>query len=73
MDRRHALGAFGAVSLSGLLAACGSEEAANSGKVTTSTGETSTMETKTTTSKATAELFDESASCRVTAELTEGP
>ena len=71
IDRRQALGAFGAVSLGGLLAACG-DDGAGSASVTTS-GATSTVQAKSTTSKATAALFDESASCELTTELTEGP
>ena len=75
MDRRQALGAFGAVSLSGLLAACGGDDSQTTGSVTTSTGETSTVETKTAPSatKLTAEQFDSSATCQVATELTEGP
>lgn len=73
INRRQALGAFGAVSLGGLLAACGDDDGGTGSAVTTGRGETSTVETKTTTSAATAELFDESASCELTAELTEGP
>lgn len=72
LDRRQALGALGAVSLGGLLTACG-DGAGESAQVTTATGATSTVETKTTTSKATAELFDRSASCQLAPELTEGP
>jgi protocatechuate 3,4-dioxygenase beta subunit len=72
LNRRQALGTFGAVSLGGLLAACGGDDG-SSGSVTTTEGTTSTVETKTTTSKATAELFDESASCQVSTALTEGP
>jgi len=71
LDRRQALGVLGTVSLGGLLAACG-DDGSTSGSVTTTEGETSTVETKT-SSKATAELFDDSASCKVTTELTEGP
>jgi len=49
MDRRQALGAIGAVSLGGLLAACGDDDD-TSGSVRTSTGKKSTVETKTTPS-----------------------
>ena len=73
LNRRQALGAFGAVSLGGLLAACGGEDGATSRSVVTTEGETSTVKAKTSTSKATAELFDESASCELTPELTAGP
>jgi protocatechuate 3,4-dioxygenase beta subunit len=74
ISRRHALGAIGAVSLSGLLAACGDDES-TSGSVTTSTGETTSVETKTSppaTSDAVAE-FDSATTCTVATELTEGP
>jgi protocatechuate 3,4-dioxygenase beta subunit len=76
LSRRQALGALGAVSLSGLLAACGSDED-TAGAVTTTNGSTATVETKTSTttasSKLTAEQFDSAATCDVAAELTEGP
>jgi protocatechuate 3,4-dioxygenase beta subunit len=70
IDRREALATFGAVSLSGLLAACGDDDG---GSVTTGEGTTSTVETKASTSSSLARLFDESASCSVTPEETEGP
>jgi protocatechuate 3,4-dioxygenase beta subunit len=72
MDRRQALGALGVVSLGGLLAACG-EDDETSGSVRTSTGRTSTVETKATPSSGAAAEFDSSATCRVATELTEGP
>ena len=74
LNRRQALGALGAVSLSGLLAACGGDDE-STGEVTTSTGETSTVETKTTPSAASgsAAEFDSAATCQVATELTEGP
>jgi protocatechuate 3,4-dioxygenase beta subunit len=71
IDRREALATFGVVSLSGLLAACGDDGGGSS--VTTSEGTTSTVETKTSTSSSLTKLFDESASCSVTPEETEGP
>ena len=73
ISRRKALGTFGAVSLGGLLAACGGDDEPSTSSVTTTEGTTTTVAPKTSTSKATAELFDESASCSVTTELTEGP
>lgn len=83
MDRRQALGAFGAVSLTGLLAACGDETttgttagpstATATETVTTTDGATATVAPKTTTSEVTAELFDASAACQLTTEQTEGP
>jgi protocatechuate 3,4-dioxygenase beta subunit len=72
IDRRQALGALGAVSLSGLLAACGSDDQ-ETGTVTTTEGGSSTVQKKSSTTGATAELFDESATCELTTELTEGP
>jgi protocatechuate 3,4-dioxygenase beta subunit len=73
ISRRKALGTFGAVSLGGLLAACGGDDEPSTSSATTTEGATTTVAPKTTTSKATAELFDESASCAVSTELTEGP
>ncbi len=75
-DRRQALGALGTISLGSLLAACGGDDAPSSPATTpvaTTGGATATVEPKTTTSAATAALFDESASCAVTPEQTEGP
>jgi len=81
LNRRQALGALGAVSLSGLLAACGSDED-TAGSVTTTNGSTAngstaTVETKTSTTtsspRLTAEQFDSAATCEVATELTEGP
>jgi protocatechuate 3,4-dioxygenase beta subunit len=69
--RRQSLAAIGAVTAGGLLAACGGDDNPTAG-VTTTTGETTSVQTKT-TSTATAALFDKSESCQVTAELTEGP
>jgi hypothetical protein len=73
IDRRQALGALGAVSLGGLLSACGDDGAGGSASVTTAGGDTSTVQAKTATSKVSAELFDESAACELAPELTEGP
>ena len=71
LDRRQALTAFGTVSLGGLLAACAGDDEPT-GAVTTTEGAETSVQTKT-TGKATAELFDQSAACQVSAELTEGP
>ena len=71
LDRRQALTAFGAVSLGGLLAACAGDDEPT-GAVTTTEGAETSVQTKT-TGKATTELFDQSAACQVSAELTEGP
>ena len=73
IDRRQALGAIGTVSLGGLLAACGGDSGAGSASVATTAGETTTVEPKTTTSEATGALFEDSASCALTVEQTEGP
>jgi protocatechuate 3,4-dioxygenase beta subunit len=70
-DRRRALSAFGTVSLGTLLAACG--EDGKSTSVPTTEGATATVEPQTSSSGATAELFDNAGSCRVTTEQTEGP
>jgi protocatechuate 3,4-dioxygenase beta subunit len=72
LDRRQALAALGTVSLGGLLAACGGGDG-EPASVTTSAGDTATVEPTSTPSAATAELFDSAATCAVTAELTEGP
>jgi protocatechuate 3,4-dioxygenase beta subunit len=72
MDRRRALSALGAVSLGGLLAACG-DDGDEPRAVRTTTGETATVAPRRQTPRATAELFDDAATCRVTPELTEGP
>ena len=73
IDRRQALGAIGTVSLGGLLAACGGDSGSGSTSVATTAGETATVEPKTTASDATSTLFDDSASCALTIEQTEGP
>ncbi len=72
INRRQALAAFGAVSLGGLLAACGDEGDGKS-EVTTREGATASVQSRTKTSAATAELFDESATCALSPEQTEGP
>jgi protocatechuate 3,4-dioxygenase beta subunit len=75
INRREALGAFGAVTLSGLLAACGSGDE-TAGTVTTTDGSTSTVETKTPASRPTRltpARFDSAATCEVAAEAAAGP
>jgi len=72
LDRRQALAAFGTISLGGLLAACGDNDRSTS-TVTTGEGTTTVVPAKTDPSKAISELFEESATCTVTPELTEGP
>jgi protocatechuate 3,4-dioxygenase beta subunit len=75
LSRRQAMATLGTVSLGTVLAACGSGDGDESGSrtVRTEEGTAATVEPRTTTSKATAELFDEAGSCRVTTQLTEGP
>jgi protocatechuate 3,4-dioxygenase beta subunit len=78
IDRRRALAALGSVTLGSVLAACGGDDERPSAgttttDVTTTDGRTATVAPKTTTSKATADLFDDAATCAVSAELTEGP
>lgn len=75
ISRRAALGSFGAVSLSGLLAACGSDDK-TTGSITTTDGATATVDTKTSGTGAqslTAADFDSASTCQVSTELTEGP
>ena len=73
VDRRQALATFGAVSLSGLLAACGDENGGGTTSVTTDEGTTSTVQSKSSTSGSLAAQFNEAASCALTPEETEGP
>ena len=74
IDRRQALGAFGTISLGGLLAACGGDSGeGGSASVATTSGDTATVAPKTTTSDATGARFDDGASCTLTVEETEGP
>jgi protocatechuate 3,4-dioxygenase beta subunit len=74
LSRREALAGFGAVSLGALLAACSDDEGptrASTAEVTTSDGDTATVQPRSTGSLA--ELFDDSSACRLTPEATEGP
>ena len=77
LSRRRLLGGFGAVGLGALVSACsgGSDNAAptRSASVGTTSGGTATVSPQSSTSPATAALFDDSATCTVTAEQTEGP
>jgi protocatechuate 3,4-dioxygenase beta subunit len=72
-NRRQIMGTYGAVSLGALLAACGGEEGGSGAEVTTTAGDSATVEPKSQASTARADLFDLSASCELTPELTEGP
>lgn len=71
-NRREAVAGMGAVTLSSLLAACGNDSSSGtaSTSVSTTMGSTATVDTKTT---ATADLFDDTSSCTLTVEETEGP
>jgi protocatechuate 3,4-dioxygenase beta subunit len=80
LTRRQALGTSVAVSLGGLLAACGADDETASVATTTepaATGTTGTTGTTTvqprTSTRLTAEQFDSAATCEVATELTEGP
>ena len=67
ISRRAALGALGSVSLGALLAACGED------RVTTTTGATATVEPTSAPAGSVSGLLDDSASCTLTTEQTEGP
>jgi protocatechuate 3,4-dioxygenase beta subunit len=74
ISRRTALSAIGGVSLGALLAACSDgRNAITNAEVSTSDGSTATVEPQTPSGTATSELFDDAASCVLTAEETEGP
>jgi len=73
IDRRQALGAFGTISLGGLLAACGADSGKEGTSVATMSGDTTTVEAKSSTSDATSALFGDGGSCTVTVQQTEGP
>jgi protocatechuate 3,4-dioxygenase beta subunit len=73
IDHRQALGAFGTISLGGLLAACGADSDGKSASVATTSGDTATVQAKTSTSDASTALFDDGGSCTLTLEQTEGP
>lgn len=76
-NRRTALAGFGGVSLSALLAACGSDDTATPTRaVETTDGSTSTVQTSTGTGGAPSDLvskFDAASACAQTTEQTEGP
>ena len=72
LNRRQALAGMGSVSLGALFAACGSDDASTQATVRTTEGETTTVQPRT-TSRSTAELFDDTSSCTLTPQQTEGP
>ena len=62
------------MSLGALIAACGGGgDGDSTTDVSTTDGGTTTVEPKTSTGTATADLFDDSSSCTLTVEETEGP
>jgi protocatechuate 3,4-dioxygenase beta subunit len=66
LNRRQALAGFGTVSLGALLAACGGDDEGSS--------QETAAEARTTEGRASlADLFDDSSSCTLTPEETEGP
>jgi len=71
ISRRQALAGLGTVSLGALLAACNDEEGSGSAEVDTAAGGTTTVEPK--SGADLAELFDDSSSCTLSPEQTEGP
>jgi protocatechuate 3,4-dioxygenase beta subunit len=70
-SRRQAVAGAGAVTLAGVLAACGGGE--DTAEVATTDGGTATVQSKTNAGGTAAELFDQSASCSLAPEQTEGP
>jgi protocatechuate 3,4-dioxygenase beta subunit len=72
LNRRQAIATLGSVSLGALLAACGEDGGDGSRRVATTDGGTTAVKPRS-ASRATAELFDEAASCSVTPQETEGP
>ena len=70
-SRRQALAGASAVTLGGILAACGGGEETT--QVTTTNGGTATVQAKTDGRAAATELFDQAASCSLAPEQTEGP
>jgi protocatechuate 3,4-dioxygenase beta subunit len=74
ISRRRALGALGGVGLGTLLAACSADDApTTAADVATSSGSTATISPQAATSSELDAILDESSSCTLTRELTEGP
>lgn len=73
ISRREALAAVGSVGLGALLAACGGRTNDEPASVATTDGGTATVTPQTSTPTTTSDLFDESATCTLTPEETEGP
>jgi protocatechuate 3,4-dioxygenase beta subunit len=73
LNRRRALAGFGTVSLGALLAACSGDDSggATTAEVSTTEGRTTTVEPR--SGDNLADLFDDSSSCTLTPEQTEGP
>lgn len=74
ISRRRALGALGGVGLGTLLAACSADETpVTSADVKTSSGSSATVSPQTTTDSDLDAIFEQSGSCTLTREMTEGP
>jgi protocatechuate 3,4-dioxygenase beta subunit len=74
LNRRQAFAGFGTVSLGALLAACSGDDdsgGATTAEVSTTEGRTTTVEPR--SGQSLADLFDDSSSCTLTPEQTEGP
>jgi protocatechuate 3,4-dioxygenase beta subunit len=71
MNRRRALATLGTISLGSFLAACGGDDETTGSEVTTEQGTTTSVQPK--TGGSLAELLDQSGSCTLTTELSEGP
>jgi protocatechuate 3,4-dioxygenase beta subunit len=70
LSRRETLAGFGAVSLGALISACGGDSGPTA-EVTTTDGDTTTVEPRANGNLAA--LFDDTSSCALTPEETEGP
>jgi protocatechuate 3,4-dioxygenase beta subunit len=72
LNRRQALAGLGSVTLGALIAACSDDDDSSALDAETSEGTATTVEPKTSSGDL-ASRFDDAATCRQTAELTEGP